>query len=116
MDLGLTEMQQLLQNSIRDYLEREVPFSRIREVERGDGFDKELWNDLREQGWLGLPFSEKHGGAAGSLNDLAVLIEELTRKAVLIPIKECMLAGVILERYGDAAVADELLPRVISGE
>src|SRR5437588_13071347 len=116
MDLGLSETQQLLQSAIRDYLEREVPFSRIRELERGSGFDERLWRDLQQQGWLGLPFPEQYGGSGGSLTDLAVLIEELTRKAVLIPIKECMAAGMTIAQHGDAALAAEILPRIAGGE
>src|SRR5437588_3779756 len=71
VDLALTEAQQLVRDSIRDYLEREVPFSRVREVERGDGFDAALWKGLAGLGWLGLAFPEGLGGSGGSLVDLA---------------------------------------------
>jgi alkylation response protein AidB-like acyl-CoA dehydrogenase len=116
MDLALSETQQLVRDSIKDYLEREVPFSRVREVERGSGFDDRLWRGLAELGFLGLPFPEDLGGQAGSLTDLAVLVETLTRRAVLIPIVEVMTAAVTLQRHADRAVAQDLIPRVISGE
>ena len=114
MDLTLTETQQLIRSSMTEYLEREVPFSRVREVEAGSGFDDRLWQALAEQGWLGLPFPEAVGGSGGSLTDLAVLIEALTRRAVLIPILEAMAAAVTMQRYGDGT--RELIARVIAGE
>lgn len=114
MDLTLSETQQLVRDSIKDYLEREVPFSRVREVENGNGFDDRLWKGLAELGWLGLPFPEEAGGSGGSLTDLAVLIEALTRRAVLIPIHEAMTAAVTMQRFGTGE--QELIARVISGD
>jgi alkylation response protein AidB-like acyl-CoA dehydrogenase len=100
MDIALSETQQLVRDSIRDYVEREVPFSRVRDVERGGGIDDALWRGLADLGWLGLPLSESAGGSGGSLTDLAVLIETLTRRAALIPIAEAMTAAVTIERFG----------------
>ncbi|MBI2760434.1 MAG: acyl-CoA/acyl-ACP dehydrogenase [Chloroflexi bacterium] len=116
MDLALTETQQLVRDSIKEYLEREVPFSRVREVERGSGFDDKLWQGLQQLGWLGLPFPESHGGSGGSLTDLAVLVEALSRRAVLVPIAETMAAALTILRHGDAGTAADIVPRVVSGE
>jgi alkylation response protein AidB-like acyl-CoA dehydrogenase len=116
MDLALSETQQLVRDSIKDYLEREVPFSRVREVERGSGFDTDLWKGLQQLGWLGLPFPEDLGGSGGSLTDLAVLIQALSRRAVLIPIAETMGSAVTILRYGDRATAADLIPRIAAGE
>jgi len=86
MDLSLNETQQLIRDSIREYLEKEVPFSRVRQVEHTGGIDADLWQGLASFGWLGLPFPEDLGGQGGELTDAGVFIEELTRRAVLIPI------------------------------
>ena len=92
MDISLNETQQLIRDSIREYLEKEVPFSRVRQVERDGGMDGDLWQALASLGWLGLPFPEALGGQGGELTDAGVLIEELTRRAVLIPIAETLAA------------------------
>ncbi len=116
MDLALSETQQLVRDSIQEYLDREVPFSRVREVERGSGFDDKLWQGLQQLGWLGLPFPENLGGSGGSLADLAVLIEALARRAVLIPVAETMAAALTILRHGEAATTRDIIPRVVSGE
>src|SRR5262245_45636081 len=98
VQLTLTETQLLIRDSVRDYLEREVPFGRIREVELSGACDRDLWLALQQQGWLGLPLQERYGGAGGSIADVAVLVEALARRAVLIPIVEAMAAVVAIER------------------
>ena len=115
MDTQLSETQQLIQNSIREYLEKEVPFSRIREVERAGGMDSDLWGSLASQGWLGLPFREDLGGQGGDLTDSGVLIEELTRRAVLVPIAETLACAVTVQKFGPEALAAEVAAGVQAG-
>ncbi len=115
MDATLSETQRLLRDSLRDYLRREVPFDRIRELERAGGMDEALWGHLRDAGFLGLPFAERHGGEAGELADAAILLEELTRRACIVPFLETVAAALALERHGDEAIADEIVRGVIGG-
>lgn len=115
MDVTLSETQTLIRDSIREYLEKEVPFARIREVERSGGVDRDLWQGLASLGWLGLPFPEALGGQGGELTDTGVLIEELQRRAVLIPIAETFAAAIAIQRFGDAALAREVAEGVSSG-
>ena len=116
MDLALTETQQLIRSSVRDYLGREVPFDRVREVERSGDFDRDLWKDLQQLGWLGLPFPEDIGGSGGSRVDLAVLIEELSKRAVIIPILETMVATLTIHQFGKRKAARDIVSSVLSGE
>jgi alkylation response protein AidB-like acyl-CoA dehydrogenase len=115
MDTALSETQTLLRDSIRDYLKNEVPFNRIRELEKDGGWDQDLWGYLQSAGFLGLPFPESLGGDGGELSDLGVLLEELTRRAVVIPFLETMASAIALQRHGDAAVAREVVEGVIRG-
>ena len=114
--IALSETQQLVQDSIRDYLERQVPFNRIREVEASGDYDRSLWKDLVDDGWFGLPFAEEFGGQGGELTDFGVLLEELQRRAVLIPILETIVCGVTIARYGDSAAASDIVGQILSGK
>lgn len=115
MDVSLSETQQLVRDSIRDYLEREVPFDRVREVEATGDYDRRLWEALVEQGWLALPFAEELGGQGGELADVGVLLEELQRRSVLIPILETVASGVTIARHADAATAKDIVSDIVSG-
>ena len=114
--IALSETQQLVQNAIKDYLERRVPFDRVREVEASGDYDRNLWKDLIDDGWLGLPFAEEIGGQDGELTDFGVLLEELQRRAVLIPILETIVCGVTIARYGDSATASDIVGKILSGK
>ena len=116
MDLALSETQQLVRDSVRDYLAREVSFDRVREVERSGGYDQELWQALQQLGWLGLPFPEDVGGSGGCCTDLAVLLEELSKRAVIIPMLETMVAALVLYRFGKNKQSSDVLSAVLAGE
>lgn len=115
MDTQLTETQSLLRDAMRDYLQKEVSFDRIRELERSGGYDRDLWAYLQQSGYLGLPFPASFGGDDGELTDLAVLLEELTRRAVVIPLMETMACALAVQRNGDAAIAREIIAGITGG-
>ena len=115
MDLQPTDLQELLRSNAEDVLEREAPADRVREMEQSGEPDAALWSTLVELGWTGLAVGEDHGGQGGSLLDLAVIIEQLCRFAVLTPFVPSALAGLVVQRHGDAALQGELLPRIAEG-
>ena len=115
MDIALNETQTLLRESMRDYLQKEVDFNRIRRLERDGGYDTELWSYLQSSGFLGLPFPVELGGDGGELTDLAVLLEELTRRAVVIPFLETLSCAIAVQRHGDPAIAAEIVAGVMNG-
>ncbi|MGE5595008.1 MAG: acyl-CoA dehydrogenase family protein [Hyphomicrobiales bacterium] len=111
MQIHLNETQRLLRDSLRDLLERELPFDRVRELERSGEWDASLWATLRSSGWLALPFPRESGGEGGSLVETAVLIEELARRAALVPFVETVASALVL-----APGHPEAVRRVIAGE
>jgi hypothetical protein len=114
VNLDLTETQTLLEETVRGYLERELPFDRIRTLEREGGFDEALWKAIVSQGWLGLPFAEALGGG-GSLVDTGLLVLALARRAAIVPILEVVAAGRALQHHGGAEGA-ELVRALLAGE
>jgi len=80
MDMDLSEEQELLRNAAREFLERECPLSLVREVERSEpGFSPQLWQQMADLGWLGVPIPQEYGGFGLGTVDLAVLAKELGR-------------------------------------
>ena len=87
---------------MRDYLAAEVPFDRIRELDREQRWDEALWEGIARQGWLGLPFPESLAGAGGSLVDAGLLIEEFAQRAAVVPLAECLVVGLVCARFASA--------------
>jgi alkylation response protein AidB-like acyl-CoA dehydrogenase len=115
MNLDATETQALLRETVRGFLERELPFDRVRALEREGSSDTALWKEMAAHGWLGLAFAEGSGGCGGSLVDAGILVAELARRAAIAPILELVAAGRALEAWGGEAGA-ALLRRAIAGE
>ena len=117
MDLGLTEIQQMLKNSAREFLSQECPLSLVREMEEDQqGYTDELWRQLVSLGWTGVVFPEQYGGTGGEFVDLAVLLEEMGRSLVPGPFfSTVVLGGLTVLDAGSDAQKRDLLPRMCAG-
>ena len=117
MDLGLTETQEMVRVTARDFFERECPTTLVRLMEQDElGYPPDLWEQMASLGWMGLVFPEEYGGAGGTLTDLAVLVEEMGRALVPSPfIATVVLAGLPILDAGTADQRDQLLPNLASG-
>ncbi len=117
MDFGLTETQELIKASAREFLEEKSDPAIVRAVAEGDSYAIDaLWKDIVELGWPSLTISEEHGGAGLSFSDLAVLLEELGASLAPTPLVESSISSWILERFGSDSLKSELLPKIANGE
>src|SRR4029453_16450391 len=76
LDFDLTEEQQLLEQSVREWAGREVA-PRIRELDREHRFDRGLIPQMAELGLLGICVPEEYGGAGMDYLCLGLASEEL---------------------------------------
>src|SRR5262245_46040796 len=116
MDFALSEEQELLQGTARNFVAKECPPQTARAI-----FDGErqlvpgLWKGLAEIGVAGLAVPEQHGGAGLELLELALVAEELGRGAVPVPFLGQALATLALVHGGSAAQQSAWLPRIGEG-
>src|ERR1044071_7066805 len=78
MDFDLSSEHQLLRQTIRDFMEKEVA-PVIEEHEREHKFPVEVVKRLGEMGWLGIPIPEDEGGAGMDTLAYAIAVEEIGR-------------------------------------
>ena len=118
MDMGLSEIQQMLKNSAREFLAQEAPLTLAREMENdAQGFPDDLWRQVASLGWTGIPFPEQYGGTGGSFLDLAVLIEEMGRALLPAPyFATVVLGGLTVLDAGSDDQKGYLLPGVCTGD
>ena len=117
MDFALSEEQEMLQKSARDFLSAECPKSLVREIEAGDlGYSPELWKKMAALGWMGLALPEEYGGAGFSLLDMAVLFEEFGRAAMPGPLFSTTVGALAVLEFGTEEQKRALLPKVATGE
>ena len=117
MDLGLSEEQQMIQTSARDFLEKECPKALVREMEEDDaGYSPDLWKKMADLGWMGLPFSESNGGTGNSFLDLCILIEEHGRALLPGPFfSTVVLCGLPIQEFGTDEQKKAHLPKIADG-
>lgn len=78
MDFTLSEEQQLLKNTVRDFAESELkPHSR--EWDEKQEFPREIFTKLGELGLMGVAWPTEYGGSGMSTVDWAIVMEELSR-------------------------------------
>jgi alkylation response protein AidB-like acyl-CoA dehydrogenase len=117
MDFALSEEQELLQETVRSYVEKECPAALARQIFDGDRrLAAKLWQGLVEIGVAGLVVPEKLGGAGLALLDLALVAEELGRGVVPVPFLGHALATLALAQGGSPAQQERWLPKLAAGE
>ena len=117
MDFGLSEEQEMLQETIRGLAQNECPTTRLRELfDAGDGHDAALWSALVEMGVAGLCVPEEQGGAGLELLDLALVAEVLGEFAMPGPFTGHVLAAHGVRLAGSASQQDAILPGLASGD
>jgi len=78
MDFRLTDDQELLRRSVREFAETEIR-PHVREWDEAQHFPSELIPALAELGLMGIQFPEQYGGSGMSAIDYCICIEELAR-------------------------------------
>ena len=64
MEFGLSEEQDLMQETVRQFINQECPPTRLHEIfNAGEGHDGRIWQGLADLGLCGLMLPEKFGGA-----------------------------------------------------
>jgi alkylation response protein AidB-like acyl-CoA dehydrogenase len=118
MDFGLSEEQEMLKTSARDFLQKECPKKLVKQLDESDeGYSPELWRKMAELGWMGLPFPEKYGGGSGSFLDLVVLLEAMGYNIVPGPFfSTVVLGGMTLLAAGNEEQKKRLLSEVATGK
>jgi alkylation response protein AidB-like acyl-CoA dehydrogenase len=117
MHFGLTEEQELLQETVRGFIDGECPPPRLREIfDGGAGHDPTLWKGLAEMGLTGLIVPEEHGGAGMELLELALVMERLGGGALPGPLFGHALASLAIALGGSAEQQARWLPGLASGE
>jgi alkylation response protein AidB-like acyl-CoA dehydrogenase len=119
VDLVLSEEQELLARTAREFVSGRSSLKRIRRLRDArdpDGFSRELWGGMAALGWLGIVIPEDYGGAGLGALDQMVVLEELGRGLMPEPIISTVLLGATaLLLGGSDAQKREHLPPIAAG-
>ncbi|WP_370599282.1 acyl-CoA dehydrogenase family protein [Pseudomonas nitroreducens] len=117
MDFALNSEQQLLQDSVRRYVDREYGFeARAALLKAGRNGSADNWGVFAANGWLMAALPEEYGGLGGSVLDSVIIAQELGRGLVLEPFLGCaVLAAQTLLASAAEEQKTRLLPQLAEG-
>lgn len=118
MDFDFNDDQKMIQNEARRFMADRGGCGLVRKVmEEGASFDRELWKEVAELGWLGIRIPEQYGGTGLGQLELCVLAEELGRSVAPLPVSSsCYFATEAILRAGSDTQKERYLPGLASGE
>ena len=78
MDFRLTEEQDMIRRTVREFAEAEIR-PKVREMDEAQRFPLEIMKQLGAMGFLGVMFPPEYGGAGLGTVEYVLVIEELSR-------------------------------------
>jgi alkylation response protein AidB-like acyl-CoA dehydrogenase len=118
MHFGLTPEQQLLGDTVNQFLGREYGFEARRKILRStDGWSRDIWARFAEMGLLGLQVPEAHFGMAPATVETLLTMTAMGKALVVEPYLASAILGTALVReLGSNAQQEALLRPMAAGE
>ena len=118
MDFRLTEDQQLIRDTARDFAQREIA-PQAEEIDRTGEFPVDIFKQMADLGLMGLPIDEEYGGAGADYTSYCLALEEITRACASTGLgyeAHISLGCMPLDYFGTEEQKREYLPQLCSGE
>ena len=118
MRFELTDDQQAIQQTAREFLASRYPPEEVRRLALEDerGFTDEQWRAIAELGWPALVVPEDDGGLGLGVVELAVIQEQLGYALAPTPLLSTVAAALAIAAAGSAEQRAEWLPAMAEGE
>ena len=118
MDFRLTDDQQVLRRSVREFAEAEIG-PHVMEWDEAQAFPAELVAKMAALGLMGIQFPEAYGGSAMSAVDYCLCLEELARVCPAVALSVAAHNGLCnahIYLFGSDAQKQRFLPALVKGE
>ena len=120
MKLDLDDDQVAFHDTVRKFIQTEVPLTTIRELyDNPEGFDRRWWRQSAELGWTSMFVAEDQGGGSLSgrpVTDAVIIAEEMGRLLSPGPFLPVNVVAAGVSRDGSEAQQADLLPGLLSGQ
>lgn len=114
--ITFTDEQAMLLDIATNFFREKSSIATVRrQIASESGFDRELWGEIAELGWLGIAVPERFGGSGLSLADVTVIAEPMGRHLAGTPLISTQLFIQALLAGGSEQQQRELLPKICNG-
>ena len=114
---GLTEIQQDILSTVRNFVDKEI-IPVATELEHRDEYPAAIVEGMKEMGLFGLMIPEEYGGLGESLLTYALVVEEIARGWMSVSgiVNTHFIVAYLIAQHGTQAQKDHFLPRMATGE
>lgn len=118
IDISLNEEQILIQDSAREFFQKNCPPDLVRQYENSDDeYPRDLWKQMAELGWQGMSYPEAYGGLGCSFLDVYPLYVEMGRCLAPTPFLDTVgLVGELICELGNEEQKRRILPGIANGD
>jgi len=118
MDLSLSDEQRLLGEAASRFIAGRYSFEQRRAIlSSADGFSRDIWREMADLGWLGLPYAEDFGGLGAGPVEIGIVMQAIGRALIVEPyLSTIVLAGGLISTLGTAEQKSALLPKIAEGK
>jgi alkylation response protein AidB-like acyl-CoA dehydrogenase len=114
---GLTDVQDEILSTVRDYVDKEI-IPHAQELEHADEYPQAIVDGMKEMGLFGLMIPEEYGGLGESLLTYALVVEQIARGWMSVSgvINTHFIVSYMLIHHGTEEQKQKYLPQLATGE
>ena len=120
MKLILTEEQEFLRDTARDFARERTPvthFRSLRDNKDENLWDKDIWQEMVNLGWSGILIPEEFGGSDFGVAGISVILQECGKTLTPSPLFSTgVLGAYAISNFGTKEQKEKYLPKIVSGE
>ncbi len=118
MDFNFSPEQRLLRDSVRELMKRHASPEYLRQLEQDQKFPYDLYRAWVEAGLLSLPFPEEYGGLGGTVLDVMIVTEEISKISIdlVMSFGAAIFCGLNIVRNGSEEQKRYWIPKLLDGE
>ncbi len=118
MDFTFTPEQRLLRDSVRELMKRHAGPEYLRQLEQDQKFPYDLYSAWVEAGLLSLSFPEEYGGLGGTVMDVMIVTEEISKIStdLVMSYGAAIFCGLNIVRNGSEEQKRYWIPKLLDGE
>ena len=120
MKLILTEEQEFLRDTAKDFAQERTPIAHFRSLRDNNDqnlWDKDIWQEMVNLGWSGILIPEEFGGSYFGVAGISVILQECGKTLTPSPLFSTgVLGAYAISNFGTQEQKEQYLPKIVNGE
>ena len=115
-NLGFSEEQIEILDVATNFCRDKSPIDKVRELmESSTGFDRAIWQEMVDLGWMAIAIPEDYDGIGLSLSETVPIAEQMGRYLMASPFLSSTIAAQAILMAGDEQQKSKYLPMIAAG-